>query len=204
VHLPSWLTLFHDLRQIFRPFGLRPAALLPRRRDKFCCRLFFGVAAITLALSCIGGAAASAQDAIADDTKAKAGLEVWKSSGCSECHGPFADGDKQRDEAPTGANLRQTRLDTATIAETVRCGRPGAGMPSFDEDAYTTHGCYGQPAGPKPDDLYPAPRNLSPNEIDAVVTYLRARIIGRGAVTPQECAAYYGELAGSFCDDAPK
>jgi mono/diheme cytochrome c family protein len=140
-----------------------------------------------------------------DDPKVKAGLEVWKSSGCSECHGPFADGSKENDDAPEGANLRQIRLDNPTIAETIRCGRPGAGMPSFDPSAYTARGCDGQPAGPRPDDvLYPAPRDLSAGDIEAVVAYLRARIIGRGAVTPQECADYYGERASSFCDDAPK
>ena len=31
-------------------------------------------------------------------------------------------------------------------------------------------------------------------------TYLRARIIGRRAVTPEECAYYYGDLADTFCD----
>src|SRR5262249_18753850 len=92
----------------------------------------------------------------ADEAKVKAGLAGWRSCGCSECHGRFADGEKERDEAPTGANIRRTRLDDATIAETIRCGRPGAGMPSFGADAYKERGCYGQPAGPTPDDLYPA------------------------------------------------
>lgn len=137
-----------------------------------------------------------------DDGKVKAGLAVWKTAGCPDCHGPFANGDKQRDEAPTGANLRQARLDDATMAETIRCGRPGAGMPSFGADAYTPRGCYGQPAGAVPDDLYPAARKLDAAEIDAVVTYLRARIVGRRAVTPQECAAYYEADAADYCDDA--
>jgi mono/diheme cytochrome c family protein len=134
-----------------------------------------------------------------DEAQVKAGVTAWRSSGCSECHGAFADGEKERDEAPTGANLRTTRLDDATIAETIRCGRPGTGMPSFGEDAYA-RGCYGQPAGPAPDDLQPAPRKLGAPEITAIVAYLRARVIGHGPVTPQECAFYYGENAASFCD----
>jgi mono/diheme cytochrome c family protein len=136
-----------------------------------------------------------------DEAKEKAGLSVWRSSGCSECHGAFANGEKERDEAPSGANLRQTRLDDATIAETVRCGRPGAGMPSFGADAYQERGCYGQPAGPPPDDLYPSGRTLSAQEIDDVVTYLRARIVGKRAVTREECAWYYEERASAFCDE---
>jgi mono/diheme cytochrome c family protein len=136
-----------------------------------------------------------------DEAKQKAGLSVWRSSGCSECHGAFANGEKERDEAPTGANLRQTRLDDATIAETIRCGRPGAGMPSFGADAYKERGCYGQPPGPAPDDLYPSGLTLSAQQISDVVTYLRARIVGKRAVTPEECAWYYGERASSFCDE---
>ncbi len=134
-----------------------------------------------------------------DDGKVKAGLEAWKTAGCADCHGSFADGDRARDEAPTGANLRTTRLDTAALTQTIRCGRPNADMPKFDEDAYTKRGCYGQPPGPVPDGLYPTPRALSPAEIDAVVAYLQARIIGRGKITPEECAAYFGEEAKSFC-----
>ena len=72
-----------------------------------------------------------------DMAKVKAGLEVWKTAGCPDCHGAFADGEKQRDEAPDGANLRTARIDDATMAETIRCGRPGTGMPRFDKDAYT-------------------------------------------------------------------
>jgi mono/diheme cytochrome c family protein len=140
-----------------------------------------------------------------EDPKVKAGLEVWRSSGCSECHGAFADGTKENDDAPEGANLRQTKLDNPAMAETIRCGRPGAGMPSFDPNAYTAYGCNGKSTGPRPEEvLYPPPRNLNAGEIEAVVAYLRAHIIGRGEVTPQECADYYGERASTFCDDAPK
>jgi cbb3-type cytochrome c oxidase subunit III len=137
----------------------------------------------------------------ADEAKVKAGLSVWRSSGCSECHGAFADGEKERDEAPTGANIRRTRLDDATIAETIRCGRPGAGMPSFGADAYKERGCYGQPAGSPPDDLYPAGVTLNAAQIGDVVTYLRDRVVGKRAVTPEECAFYYGDQASSFCEE---
>jgi hypothetical protein len=77
-------------------------------------------------------------------------------------------------------------------------------MPSFGEDAYTQRGCYGQPAGPVPDNLYPAPRKLSAEEISNVVAYLRARVIGRPTVSQQECTAYYEEDASAFCNDQSK
>jgi mono/diheme cytochrome c family protein len=169
------------------------------RREKFRARL---CAALAVAAVFACSTAGHAQDAAnVDENKVKAGLSAWRSSGCSECHGAFGNGEKERDEAPTGANLRQTRLDDATIAETIRCGRPGAGMPSFDADAYKERGCYGQPAGAVPDDLYPAGRTLSAQEIGDVVIYLRARVVGKRAVTPEECAWYYGDQASSFCDE---
>jgi hypothetical protein len=41
---------------------------------------------------------------------------------------------------------------------------------------------------------------LSLQEIELVVAYLRARVIGKRAVTPEECTYYYGDLADTFCD----
>jgi mono/diheme cytochrome c family protein len=131
----------------------------------------------------------------------KAGLEIWKSSGCSDCHGPFANGDKQRDEAPTGANLRESRLAGNALKETIRCGRPRAGMPSFDEGAYTVRACGGRPLGPAPDDLYPAPRMLSLAEIDTLIAYLQARVVGRGDITRADCLFYYYDAPSDMCDD---
>jgi len=136
-----------------------------------------------------------------NEAKVKVGLEIWQSSGCADCHGPFADGDKQRDEAPTGANLRTSRLDTAALKLVISCGRPGgAGMPAFDEGAYKVRACYDRPVGPPPDDLYPTPRSLTPDQIDAVVAYLQARILGRGRITRAECLAYY-EDQEDMCED---
>jgi mono/diheme cytochrome c family protein len=137
-----------------------------------------------------------------DDVQVRAGLAVWKAAGCSECHGPFANGDKQRGEAPTGANLRQTKLNDADMRETITCGRPGIGMPSFGQDAYTKRACYELPLGAPPDTLYPASSKLHADEIDKVIVYLRARVVGRRAVTAQECAYYYGDDAGDFCEPA--
>jgi mono/diheme cytochrome c family protein len=136
-----------------------------------------------------------------DETRVKAGLEVWKSSGCADCHGAFADGDKDRDEAPTGANLRTSRLDAAALKQTISCGRPGADMPSFDEGAYTVRACGGRPLGAAPDNLYPASSKLSPAQIDTLIAYLQARVIGRGRITRDECLLYYSDALSSSCDD---
>jgi mono/diheme cytochrome c family protein len=149
----------------------------------------------------IGVLANSAAAIAQDQDKVKAGLEAWKNSGCAECHGSFADGEKQRDEAPTGANLRTARLDTAALKLVISCGKPGgAGMPAFDEGAYKVRPCYGRPLGPPPDNLYPAGTTLTPDQIDAVIAYLQARIIGRGRITKEECLAYYSDRPDE-CED---
>jgi mono/diheme cytochrome c family protein len=132
------------------------------------------------------------------EDQVKAGLEIWKSSGCADCHGPFADGDKQRDEMPTGANLRGSRLDGKALKQTISCGRPDTGMPSFDAGAYTVRACYGQALGAAPDNLYPAPRLLTPAQIDSVITYLQAHVLGRRQITHEDCLYYYYDAPSSW------
>jgi mono/diheme cytochrome c family protein len=152
-------------------------------------------AASALALSLV----ASAAQAQSED-RVKAGLATWRNSGCADCHGTFADGEKQRDEMPTGANLRTTKLDAAGLKETISCGRPGTGMPSFDEDAWKIRPCNGQPPGTPPGYLFPAPTTLTQDEIGAIVAYLQARVIGKGPITKEECLFYYADDP-EFCED---
>jgi hypothetical protein len=137
------------------------------------------------------GAVAQDDARIRAGLETKSGLEIWRSSGCADCHGPFADGNRDDDDYPQGANLRTTRLDGAGIKQTISCGRPGTGMPSFDAGAYTIRACDGRPLGARPDNLQPTPRTLSLDEIDTLVAYLQARIVGHGQVTRGECEFYY-------------
>jgi mono/diheme cytochrome c family protein len=127
-----------------------------------------------------------------NEDKVKAGLAAWRNSGCADCHGAFANGEKERDESPAGADLRRTRLKADELKLAIRCGRPGTGMPSFEEGAT---GCAGGGG-----DLYPAPAKLSAEQIDNVVAYLQARIVGKGKVTKQECLLYYTDKP-DWCDD---
>jgi mono/diheme cytochrome c family protein len=142
------------------------------------------IAAIALTYS----TAAFAQN----EDKVKAGVTAWRNSGCADCHGAFANGEKERDESPTGADLRRARLNAEELKLAIRCGRPGTGMPAFEEGA---SGCPGGGG-----DLYPAPSKLSPEEIDNVVAYLQARIVGKGKITKQECLLYYTDKP-DWCDD---
>jgi hypothetical protein len=99
------------------------------------------------------------------------------------------------DDYPIGANLRTTKLESIALKETIRCGRPGKGMPAFDPGSYTVRPCDGLPLGTPPDNLQPTPRPLSLEEIDAVIAYLQERIIGRGAITLEECMTHYDNAA---------
>jgi mono/diheme cytochrome c family protein len=145
-----------------------------------------GTAIIAIALTYSAVVFAQSED------KVKAGLAAWRNSGCADCHGAFANGEKERDESPTGADLRRARLNADELKLAIRCGRPGTGMPSFEDGA---SGC---PAGGG--DLYPAPAKLTREEIDNVVSYLQARIVGKGKVTKQECLLYYTDKP-DWCDD---
>jgi mono/diheme cytochrome c family protein len=127
-----------------------------------------------------------------NDTQIKAGLTVWRNSGCSDCHGAFANGEKERDESPSGPDLRRARLSREEFRLTIRCGRPGTGMPAFEEG---TRGCSGAAGA-----LYPAPRKLSVEEIDNVVAYLQARVVGHGRITKQDCLYYYDDDE-AWCED---
>src|SRR5260370_7880460 len=128
------------------------------------------IAAITL--TCSTAAVAQNED------KVKAGLAAWRNSGCADCHGAFANGEKERDGSANGADLGRARLNTEELKLAIRCGRPGTGMPSFEDGARECPGGGGE--------LYPAPTKLTAQEIDNVVAYLQARIIGRGKITKQE------------------
>jgi hypothetical protein len=95
-------------------------------------------------------------------------------------------GEKERDESPTGGNLRTARLDAAALKKAISCGRVGAEMPAFIAGAGSAPACSGQGTGE-----YPAPRTLTSDEIDLVVAYLQARIVGHGRITKAECLTYY-------------
>ena len=176
--------------------------MVARMHSDEMVRLSRGVRACGAAVAVVVAILAGSPVTVAQDAdKVKAGLEVWKKTGCADCHGSFANGEKQRDEAPTGANLRTSRIDAAELKVVISCGRPGGtGMPAFDEGAYKVRACYGRPLGAPPDNLYPAGVTITPVEIDAVIAYLQARIIGRGRITKQECLAYYEDRPDE-CDD---
>jgi hypothetical protein len=125
------------------------------------------------------------------------GTEIWRNKGaCQGCHGWAGDGHKMDSQLPDGANLRETALDRDALILTIKCGRPGRGMPAFDKFAYSDGRCYGMKlADLQKDGLTMADpaAPLQPREIEAVVDFLAAKVIGQGSMTRAKCIAFWGE-----------
>ena len=118
-------------------------------------------------------APALAQDA----ARLAAGEAAWNKALCLQCHGSLGEGG-MGGEFPAGPSLRTTQLNRVLLTDTIRCGRPGAQMPAFLDGAYTATPCYGLPKGPPPAGLELTPV-LSSDEIEALVDYLMAKIVGK-------------------------
>jgi mono/diheme cytochrome c family protein len=112
-----------------------------------------------------------------DARRLAAGEDAWNKAGCLQCHGSNGEGGAGG-EFPAGPSLRKTRLDRTGLTETISCGLPGTEMPAWLDGAYTQRPCYGFPTGPAPDGTVLTPV-LGAAEIEALVDYLTARIVGR-------------------------
>jgi mono/diheme cytochrome c family protein len=116
---------------------------------------------------------ARAQDA----ARLAAGEAAWNKAACLQCHGSTGEGGSGG-EFPAGPSLRTTQLNRAMLVDTIGCGRPGTQMPAWLDGAYTDISCYGLPKGPPPAGLDLTPV-LSGDEVDALVDYMIARMVGK-------------------------
>ena len=103
------------------------------------------------------------------------------------------DGRKMDSQMPDGANLRETRLDRARLIMTIKCGRPGTGMPAFDKFAYSDGRCYGMKQAdlksPMPD---PAGDASSRARSSSIADFLFAKVVGKGPMDRAKCIEYWG------------
>jgi mono/diheme cytochrome c family protein len=65
-------------------------------------------------------------------------------------------------------------------------------MPYHDQYAYTDKRCYAVTREELGKDMPPIGEYLSKREIDAVVKYLFAKVVGRGPSTYEECVEFWG------------
>jgi mono/diheme cytochrome c family protein len=130
----------------------------------------------------------------AESHTVKRGLEVFKREAqCQFCHGWDGSGDDS-EYGGSAPSLRATALTRDEIAETVKCGRIGAGMPYHDKNAYTTDGCYGMTEADLGDDAPPKPlKFLSERDIEAVADYVATVLKGLpDKPTLDQCIAFWG------------
>lgn len=114
---------------------------------------------------------------------------------CGFCHGWAGDGAGDPQSTGKAANLRETKLDHDQLIEVIRCGVPaGTGMPHFDKFAWTAgEECYGMTASDIGDKKPSAPTAwLQKRDIEAIVAYLEAKVIGKGPATAADCDEYFG------------
>jgi mono/diheme cytochrome c family protein len=116
---------------------------------------------------------AQAQDA----SRLAAGEAAWNKAACLQCHGSAGEGGTGG-EFPAGPSLRTTQLNRAMLIDTVGCGRPGTQMPAWLDGAYTEISCYRLPKGPPPAGLERTPV-LSSDEVEALVDYMLAKMVGK-------------------------
>jgi mono/diheme cytochrome c family protein len=154
-------------------------------------RLAFG--AVSLA-AFLAGFPAHAQTSLSPEEARviEYGKEVYKNKGnCQFCHKWDASGDTGY--GGIALSLRKSLLTREQFAEVVKCGRPLTGMPYHDQYAYNDKRCYEMTREDLGKDMPPIGESLQPREIDAVVKYLFAKAVGRGASTYDECVDFWGK-----------
>jgi mono/diheme cytochrome c family protein len=146
------------------------------------------------ALVLAAAAVAAAHGAQAPDASDVAeGMRLYLQKGdCQACHGWAADGRKMDSQMPDAPNLRETRLTRERLVQTIKCGRPGTGMPAYDKFAYSDGRCYGMKQADLKSPMPDPPATFQPREIDMVVDFLMQKVVGKGPMDRAKCIAYWG------------
>jgi mono/diheme cytochrome c family protein len=156
----------------------------------------------TLAAAFLFSPQAVAQDAPAVVGDPDRGRIVYQRVGyCVNCHGWAGDGNSGISmHAPVGANLRETKLDAEGLAEVIRCGIPGTGMPYHESAAYRDDRCYGQVRADFEEGTVPVRgKTFRDRQLADLVAYLQVHMIGFGKPNYNECADYFGPSADKSC-----
>jgi mono/diheme cytochrome c family protein len=121
------------------------------------------------------------------------GMRLYLQKGdCQACHGWAADGRKMDSQMPDGSNLRETRLDRARLIVTIKCGRPGTGMPAFDKLAYSDGRCYGMKQADLKSPMPDPPATFQQRETELLVDFLLQKVVGKGPMDRAKCIEYWG------------
>jgi hypothetical protein len=156
-------------------------------------RLFAVLPAILCAAVWLGGS--TGPGLAQDEAMISLGKQMWTERfPCRNCHGGMADGvgDVPQEEGPSLRNADYLTPDI--LAELIRCGRPGTGMPYFDSRGYSDGKCYGLAADDPAVPPHGSP-NATSRSVNALVAFIMANFVGKGAPTHEECVAIWSETA---------
>ena len=132
----------------------------------------------------------------ADASDLVEGRRLFEQKGnCQACHGWSGDGHKTDNQMPDGANLRETKIPRAGLVLTIKCGRLNSQMPAFDKFAYSDGRCYGKTQADLkayPTRMPDPPSPLQAREIDLIVDFMLARIVGQGPMDHAKCVQFWG------------
>jgi hypothetical protein len=148
---------------------------------------------------------AQAQSPDPADIAAGMGLFHQKAH-CQACHGWAGDGHKLDSQMPDGADLRASTLDRQALILTIKCGRPGTGMPAFDKFAYSDGRCFGLKAADlkaRQLSLFDPPATLAPNEVENLADFLMAKVIAKGPLDHAKCIEFWGADV-EVCKEVPQ
>src|SRR5215475_4572156 len=150
------------------------------------------VSLIALSIAAVGVVAAAYPQA-PDPADVAEGMRLYLQKGdCQACHGWAADGRKMDSQMPDAPSLRETRLNRERLVQTIKCGRPGTGMPAYDKFAYSDGRCYGMKQADLKSPMPDPPATFQQREIDLVVDFLMAKVVGKGPMDHAKCIAYWG------------
>jgi hypothetical protein len=142
-------------------------------------------------------AAPGAQAQAPDPADVAEGMRLFlQKANCQACHGWAGDGRKMDSQMPDGANLRELKLGRDDLIVAIKCGRPGRSMPAFDKLAYSDARCYGLTRADlkaRELSLPDPPATLQPREIELLVGFLLAKVVGKGPMDRARCIEYWGE-----------
>lgn len=159
---------------------------------------------ILIAVIALSGAAAVGRPQTPDATDVADGMRLYlQKADCQSCHGWAGDGRKMDSQMPDAPNLRDTRLDRARVVQTIKCGRPGTGMPAFDKFAYSDGRCYGLKKADLKSPMADPSATLQPREIEVLADFLFAKVVAKGPMDRAKCVEYWGSEVDS-CREFPK
>jgi len=157
-------------------------------------RPLIAAAIVLLAISVFRGDAGAIAPQAPDPADVAEGMRLYLHKGdCQTCHGWAADGRKMDSQMPDSPSLRETRLDRARLITTIKCGRPGTGMPAFDKFAYSDGRCYGMKKADLKSQMADPPATFQPREIELVADFLMLKVVGKGPMDRAKCVEYWGE-----------